>query len=205
MLTTSLLLGSILFIGDSHSVGPFGVRLDELLRTTGAPVTTSAFCGSIVNDWYRADGSTHCGFLERTPAGETRRGTTGPVTKFSTLLGTARPSHVLVALATNYSGFSDDAWIVRDMRRMAKEVVDHGAHCFWIGMPTSRTLKAQHARIKRLTNQAVGDLCTVFDSFPVTTYPETGGDGIHFYFPGGPEVARGWAQAAFQGFQTAFP
>ncbi len=135
MITTTLLLSSILFVGDSHSVGPFGVRLDELLRTTGIPVTTSAFCGSIVNDWYRADGTTQCGFLERNPAGDVRRGTAGPVTKFRTLLEAARPSHVLVALATNYSGFRDDAWIVRDMRRMAREIVDPGAACYWMRMP----------------------------------------------------------------------
>lgn len=197
---TELMLGSLLFIGDSHSVGPFGQKLDQELRTLGVPVVTATSCGTIAANWYREGATTRCGFLERDADGTTRQGTQGPVPRFQTLLADVNPTHVIVALATNYANYPDESFIVTDMRRMAQDVVASGARCLWVGMPTSRTLASKHAKIDRLTREAVGDLCTYFDSFPVTTYPATGGDGIHFYFPGGAAVAQNWAQKVFKAF-----
>ncbi len=200
MMITELVLGSLLFIGDSHSVGPFGQKLDAELRTLDAKVTTATSCGTIVANWYQTANTT-CGYLERDVDGTTRRGTTGPVPRFTTLLAQHRPSHVIVALATNYANYPDENFIVRDMRKMASDIVATGAKCFWIGMPTSRKLATKHEKIDRLTRQAVSDLCTYFDSFAVTTYPATGSDGIHFYFQGGKEVAENWAKEAFSAFE----
>lgn len=194
------LLGPILFIGDSHSVGPFGQYLDMKLRKMGQPVVTATYCGTIVNDFYRSNASTHCGYLEIDEEGTVNKGTKGPVVNFPQLLSKTKPQHVIVALATNYSSYKDDAFIINDMKKMVNDIIDSGAKCFWIGMPTSRTLKSQHQRINTLTQRAVGNQCTYFDSFKVTHYPETGGDGIHFYFPGGKEVAQNWAAKAFEAF-----
>ncbi len=194
------LLGSILFVGDSHSVGPFGQALDKKLRSVSAHVTTATYCGTIVNDFYRTDAKTQCGYLEIDEKGASHKGTIGPVADFRKLLEKTRPAHVLVALATNYSGYENDTFVINDMKKMVNDIIASGAQCFWIGMPTSRTLKSQHERISKLTKKAVGSQCTYFDSFSVTSYPEIGGDGIHFYFPGGKEVAENWALRAFQAF-----
>ena len=43
--------GTGLFVGDSHSVGPFGWRLDGLLRKAGRKTATYASCGSIEQWW----------------------------------------------------------------------------------------------------------------------------------------------------------
>jgi hypothetical protein len=197
-----IIVSSLLFIGDSHSVGPFGQKLDSELRTLGVPVTTATSCGTIAANWYRSGAETTCGYLERDASGRTRQGTRGAVPQFTTLLQDVAPSHVIVALATNYANFPDENFIVSDMRRMAQDIVNSGAKCFWVGMPTSRKLASKHTKIDRLTRNAVSDLCTYFDSFPVTTYPATGGDGIHFYFPGGPAVAQNWALKVFEAFTT---
>lgn len=197
---SEIMIGTLLFIGDSHSVGPFGQKLDAELRTLGVPVTTATSCGTIAGNWYRPGATTSCGFLERDADGSTRRGTQGAVPQFPTLLAQVKPTHVIVALATNYANFPDENFIVNDMRRMAQDIVNSGAQCFWVGMPTSRKLADKHAKIDRLTRAAVSDLCTYFDSFPVTSYPTTGGDGIHFYFPGGTTVAQNWAMKVFEAF-----
>jgi len=197
---TELMLGSLLFIGDSHSVGPFGQKLDQDLRTLGVPVVTATSCGTIAANWYSPGATTSCGFLERDADGTIRRGTQGPVPQIQTLLSDLKPTHVIVALATNYANFANEDFIVEDMRRMAQDIVNSGAQCFWVGMPTSRTLASKHAKIDRLTRAAVSDLCTYFDSFPVTSYPASGGDGIHFYFPGGTAVAHHWSQKVFEAF-----
>lgn len=197
---SEIMLGTLLFIGDSHSVGPFGQKLDAELRTLGVPVVTATSCGTIAANWYRAGATTSCGFLERDTDGTTRRGTQGPVPQFLPLLSRVKATHVIVALATNYANFADEKFIVADMRRMAQDIVNSGAQCFWVGMPTSRKLADKHTKIDRLTREAVSDLCTYFDSFPVTSYPATGGDGIHFYFPGGTDVAHNWALKVFEAF-----
>jgi hypothetical protein len=197
---SEIMLGTLLFIGDSHSVGPFGQKLDAELRTLNVPVVMATSCGTIAANWYRAGATTSCGYLDRDADGTTRQGTTGPVPQFQSLLAKTKPTHVIVALATNYANFPNEDFVVQDMRRMAQDIVNSGAQCFWVGMPTSRKLADKHEKMDRLTRAAVGDLCTYFDSFPVTTYPATGGDGIHFYFPGGPAVAQNWAVKVFEAF-----
>ena len=42
---------SIFFMGDSHSVGYFGMKLDKLLRTEFNQVSTVASCGSVAK-WF---------------------------------------------------------------------------------------------------------------------------------------------------------
>lgn len=201
---SSLLFSSLLFIGDSHSVGPFGVALNEKLRTWETSVTSYAYCGSIANDWYKANGVTKCGYLEMDAEGQSQSGTSGPVPKFKTLLEKHQPKIVVVELATNYFGYENESFILNDMRKMGKDIIDSGAQCFWVGMPTSRKLQSHHERVSRLTKEAIGDICTYFESFPVTSYPATGGDGIHFYFPGGQKVAADWAEAVFQKIKETY-
>jgi hypothetical protein len=202
MILSNLVLSTILFIGDSHSVGPFGQALDLHLREKFTHVATATSCGTIARDWYQSSAVTKCGYREIDTDGTTRRGTEGPVPSFTQLLQRTRPDHVIVALATNYANYPDESFIVADMRRMAQEIVRSGARCYWVGMPTSRTLKDRHEKVDRLTRQAVRGLCQFFDSFTVTSYPATGGDGIHFYFPGGREMAADWGKAVFEDFQT---
>jgi hypothetical protein len=201
---TPLLLTSLLYIGDSHSVGPFGLALNENLRQLNLSVVSYAYCGSIANDWYKTNGATKCGYLEIDSNGVKKSGTTGSVPQFKKLLEKHHPEIVIVELATNYFGYESDEFVVNDMRKMGKEIIDSGAQCFWVGMPTSRKLQTSHERLDRLTKEAIGDLCTHFDSFPVTSYPSVGGDGIHFYFPNGQKVASDWANAVFRSFKQTY-
>lgn len=199
---STLLLQSLLFIGDSHSVGPFGEALNKSLRSLPLSVSSYAYCGSIANDWYKEKGITQCGYLEIDSDGKKSAGQSGSVPKFQNLLLKHRPQIVVVELSTNYFGYENETFIINDMRRMGRDIINSGAKCFWIGMPTTRKLAPHHARLSRLTKAAISDLCTYFDSFPVTSYPATGGDGIHFYFPGGREIANDWATSFFKSFQS---
>ncbi len=56
--------GTGLFVGDSHSVGPFGWRLDGLLRKAGRKTATYASCGSI-EQWWVTGKPTPCGYFFR--------------------------------------------------------------------------------------------------------------------------------------------
>lgn len=188
--------GTVLFIGDSHSVGPFGWKLDELLRGAGHNTATYASCGSIAQWWVTAK-PTPCGYFFRDLAGETLKGQKGPTPVFTELLAKVKPQAVIVELGANYAGNPSDEFAIKDMSEMAGRIKAAGAACFWVTKPDSRKNHDDIPRILELTYKAVEDKCEVFDSTKVTKYPETGGDGIHYWSPQGTPIANAWAQHVY--------
>ncbi|HNW44650.1 MAG TPA: SGNH/GDSL hydrolase family protein [Elusimicrobiales bacterium] len=187
---------NILFIGDSHSVGPFGWKMDELLRTVpGAKVGTYSSCGSIYQ-WWETAKPTPCGYFFRDMDGKTEKGTKGPTPIFDTLMKEVKPALVVVELGANYAGYESDDFAVNDMKKLVKKISDSGAACFWITKPDARK-KADIPRILQLTYKAVTPYCEYFDSTLVTKYPAEGGDGVHYWSPAGTPIAKAWAEAAF--------
>lgn len=188
---------NILFIGDSHSVGPFGWKMDELLRAVpGAKVGTYSSCGSIFQ-WWESGKPTPCGYFFRDMAGNTEKGTKGPTPIFDNLMKEVKPSLVVVELGANYAGFPSDDFAVNDMKKLVKKLADSGAACFWVTKPDSRKGHETIPRILELTHKAVTPYCAYFDSTMVTKYPATGGDGIHYWSKEGTPIANAWAEAAF--------
>ena len=86
------------------------------------------------------------------------------------------------------------------VKAMVKTIKDSGARCYWIGSPDSRKYRAERPRIYRLITEAVGSDCPIFNSMNVTSYPETGGDGVHYWFKEGMPIARKWADAVSMDF-----
>ena len=187
---------SILFVGDSHSVGPFGQTLDKLLRTIPeAEVASYASCGSIAKWWYTGT-ATPCGYFFHPENSGIEQGTKGPTPIFSTLFSNQKPHLTIVELGANYAGMPSDEFAINDMKRMAKEIRDGGSECLWVTKPDSRDRTAI-PRILKLTKDAVGEYCTIFDSTKVTTYPATGGDGVHYWNTLGTPIAKKWAGLVF--------
>ena len=186
-----------LFIGDSHSVGPFGWKLDELLRgVPGTSVASYASCGSIAL-WWETGKPTPCGYYFRDTGGKINKGLKAPTPYFDVLLDEVKPDLVVVELGANYSNIPSDDFAVNDMKKLAKKIADSGSACFWITQPDSRKGKDQIQRILELTRKAVTPYCSYFDSTKVTGYPSEGGDGIHYWFQEGLPIANAWAEAAF--------
>ncbi len=189
--------GTVLFVGDSHSVGPFGWKVDELLRAAGHRAATYASCGSIAQ-WWVTGKTTPCGYFFRDPEGVTEKGLKAPTPVFGRLLASVKPDAVIVELGANYAGNPDDDFAVRDMREMARRIKDSGAACYWVTKPDSRKNHDDIPRVLGLTYKAVSDMCEVFDSTKVTRYPESGGDGIHYWFKEGLPVAEEWARKVYE-------
>jgi hypothetical protein len=126
-----------LFIGDSHSVGPFGWRMDELLRDAGYNTGTYASCGSIAQ-WWETGKQTPCGFYFRGPDGKVEKGQKGPTPIFDDVLKELKPDIVIVELGANYAYVESDDFAVSDMRKLARKITDSGARCFWITKPDAR-------------------------------------------------------------------
>lgn len=188
---------NILFVGDSHSVGPFGWKMDELLRTVpGAKVGTYSSCGSIFQ-WWETGKATPCGYFFRDTAGKTEKGDKGPTPIFDDLMKDVNPDLVVVELGANYAGYPSDEFAITDMQCLVKKISAAGAACAWITKPDSRKGHETIPRILELTYKAVTPYCSYFDSTLVTKYPATGGDGIHYWSKEGTPIANAWAEAAF--------
>jgi hypothetical protein len=189
--------GTVLFIGDSHSVGPFGWEVDALLREAGHKTATYASCGSIAA-WWVTGKATPCGYFFRGPDGRTEKGQKGPTPIFADLLAAVKPGAVIVELGANYAGNPSDEFAIKDMSALADRIKASGAACFWVTKPDSRKNHDQIPRILELTYKAVSDKCEVFDSTKVTKYPASGGDGVHYWFKEGLPIANAWARRVFE-------
>lgn len=194
-----ILSGTVLVIGDSHSVGPFGWSLDQNLRDKGLNVATYASCGSI-GQWWMNGHPTTCGYYSRDLKGEVTQTTTHPTPQLEQLLSEIKPESVIVELASNYVNTPSDAFVLKDLRSLVSMIRNSGAQCFFISAPDMRRFRLELPRLRRLLKEAIGDECRLFDSEKVTSYPETGGDGIHYWFGAGKPIAQKWANEVVKDF-----
>lgn len=201
LVSFNLQAATVLFVGDSHSVGPFGWALDQKLRDAGHQVATYASCGSIPK-WWTTGQKTTCGFFSRDLNGNKKESTTAPTPIMNTLLTDIKPEIVVMEFGGNYLKTPSDDYVINDIKSFVKKVKDTGARCMWITQPDSRANRAAIPRVARLIKEAVGNDCPIFESYLVTKYPETGGDGTHYWSAAGTPIAKNWAKLAFEFFTT---
>ena len=194
----------VLFLGDSHSVGPFGRSFDQHLRSSGLKVNTFASCGSIAQ-WWKTGKKTPCGFFSKSEDGQVVDVKEHATPVLEELLRELRPRVVVVELGGNYVNVPSDDFARSDIDTLITSIVNSGAQCFWITNPDSRTNRAAIPRILKLIQEGVGQRCPIFESWQVTKYPESGGDGIHYWSSQGTPIAQSWAKAAYARFLEYFP
>ena len=200
-MASNLQAATVLFVGDSHSVGPFGWALDQNLRDAGHQVATYASCGSIPK-WWITGQKTPCGFFSRDLKGTKVQVTQNPTPIMDTLLADIKPEVVVMEFGGNYVNMPSDEFVKKDIRSFIAKIKATGAACFWITNPDSRTYRAEMPRVLKLIKEAVGNECPLFESQLVTRYPETGGDGIHYWNTLGTPIAKSWAKKAFEAFKV---
>ncbi len=192
----------ILFIGDSHAVGSFGIQQDALLRGIGKfRVATYAICGSSPQSWFLG-GKTNCGYFFRDTEGREQRGWEAETPLIANLLAAHQPRYTVVELGANMYGHSPE-WVEKTSHEMAMAIVNSGSKCIWIGPPRARIQsEPELGRVFDAMRAAVGQYCLLFDSRSFTTYPASGGDGIHFNTLDevGQRIAENWALSAFYAF-----
>lgn len=185
---------TVLIIGDSHTVGPFGWHLDQLLRNDGHQVATYASCGSTAQWWFSGK-KTGCGYYQRDLSGSVSRANIHPTPLVKDLLKEVNPDVVIVALGSNYvKNFNDDG-VIKEMRDFARSIKDHSSTCYWLTPPDMRLYRAEASRLNLLIEKSISEYCSIFYSDEVTSYPEEGGDGVHYWFPAGTPIAQSWAEA----------
>lgn len=192
----------ILYIGDSHSVGSFGIQEDALLRRVqGFRVATYAICGSYPQSWFEGE-NTSCGYFFSDTDGKEQRGWDAPTPLITDLLKAHQPRFTVVELGANMYGYPTE-WIEKTSHDMAMAIVNSGSKCIWIGPPHARIQPEPGlGNIFDALRAGVGQYCLLFDSRNFTNYPDTGGDGIHFNTLGvpGQHMAENWALSAYYAF-----
>ncbi len=193
---------AILFIGDSHSVGSFGMQQDAVLRgVQGFSVATYAVCGSSPHNWLEG-GRTNCGYFFKDTEGREQRGWEVSNPQLPRLLREHQPRYTVVELGANMYGRPHD-WIEKTAHDMAMAIVSSGSKCIWIGPPNARIQpEPELGHVFDALKKGVGQYCLLYDSRAVTRYPATGGDGIHYNSLGesGARIAESWALSAFYAF-----
>lgn len=110
----------ILYIGDSHSAGIFGMTLNKLLRTVGAEsVTSIGSCGSSPSWWYptpkRTTGfPTSCGYFEQRENGSIIESAKHLTPLFQELLTELKPTHLIIEQGPNLWSYFDEYRTVKD-------------------------------------------------------------------------------------------
>ena len=118
------------------------------------------------------------------------------------LLRDIKPDVVVMEFGGNYVTTPSDDFVIKDIQAIVAKVKASGSACFWITNPDTRNNREHIPRILRLIKEAIGEDCPIFESDKVTRYPETGGDGVHYWSTLGTPIAEEWAKKAYEAFST---
>ena len=165
---TSATTRTILLVGDSHTLGSFGVELARLLGTSDVRVERHAVKGSSVKTW-----------LPRLPG----------------LLRQHAPQTVIIALGANMRGYKSPEGTSKQIKRMIELVQREApsARRFWIGPPRLREdTEATLQRFNGIIRAGLDGGTTFIDSAPHTPVYR-GRDGEHY----DPDAAKAWARGVF--------
>jgi hypothetical protein len=190
-----------LFIGDSQSCETFGRVLDDRLREAAEDrVFMRARWGSAPHDWYESQMRVR--FRDRDPGMLTAlQGPLSLVPELRSLLAESDPGLVIVELGANlyWALDSDPQFIAKTVDRMVIDIRASGASCLWVG-PAHTRARPRIAEVQAHLKLAIRGRCAYFDSIPITPYPASGGDGLHFdsLGPEGSRIAENWAKKVFE-------
>jgi hypothetical protein len=178
-------VGTILYIGDSHSYGAFGTVLEKNLSTLSSHVVMESSCGSSADTWLGKTGfeKTVCGFWKKDGDIEIRSDK-HLVPKLSFELENYQPSIVIVQLGTNMAVGTNPVHFQESINRLMKLIKESNSKCIWIGPPdanskivTKENLKIINGVISAL---AVENNCEFIDSLKITNFPLNLSEGIHY-------------------------
>jgi len=193
---------SVFFMGDSHSVGHFGMKLDRLLRTKFDQVSTAASCGSVAK-WFFNGKKTRCGYYIKDETGKLSNGNSRPTPLVTKIIPKLKPEVIIIALGANYT-YASDEYMRTDIKNLLDYTEKYSKKCLWVGPPHTRKMPERLPRLYSIIDEVVGNRCKIFRSHEVTKYPARGSDGIHYWGKEGKAQAYGWAEKVFNEVTSQF-
>jgi hypothetical protein len=168
---------TILFIGDSHSVGTFGTTLESLLNQNNK-VIRKAIEGTGITAWINGQHSDQS------------------FDSFSKLIQDSSPNTVIIALGTNLFG-SDQSTISSKANQLI-QTIPQSTKCIWVGPPQvsdshQRVKQSDINKVHQALQESATSKCTLIDSRTLAPGTKTGSGGLHF----SGQAAKDWAQGVF--------
>ncbi|MEO7328780.1 MAG: hypothetical protein ABI193_09400 [Minicystis sp.] len=200
----------VLFLADSHALGPFGERMEQwLVGLPAAEVHTWAIGGSSPGWWFKGNLSTHAYAFHSCDGASPPRKTLRHLTMRAPLLvdllkapaGAYDRELVILGQGSNVPGTTD-------VYRKLSETLVRAVHadgrprtCVWISPPRMKDHSLRYAdevftSIDAGLRAAARDgaPCKLVDSRKYSEYPERDGDGVHYPFTReGVAAANRWA------------
>lgn len=196
----------VLHIGDSHTCGIYGKAMDELMRSTGAAINTVGVSGSSPSWWLNGTVG-KSGFFAKDETGKVDQPadwrTPRQTPNLKKLIKDYKPGIIVFSLGANMIGASPEA--IRNQVKYVCEIAKQaGCKVVWIGPPNGRADKKPTEKQNRLYDNLKAEAekyGTFVDSRPYTRYPESGGDGVHYWGSEGSKIAKEWAGKVFDQLQ----
>lgn len=203
----SVQASQVLFVADSHGMGPFGEAVVAGLQSVSDTQVTGQAVGGSAPNWFYAKLRIKCAHIR-----EARPGKAGlsqpypcqadgkvPMPQFEGLV--KGKDAVVVALGTNLIIDPRGLEFARtSSEQMVRSIQAQGAICLWVGPPRmrrfddARTAALYDALHKAMRGDGVHEPCRLIDSRELTRYPKSGGDGVHFSFSAGIPIAKEWGR-----------
>ena len=202
----------LLFIGDSHSQGVFGDTLDGLVRENYS--VASFGVGGSTPEWWEKGIQTPWAGWSRSSDGTEIRDNKPFTPRLSELVTQQKPNVVVIEQGTNLIWADQkglvktDAEVEAQVKTLIQTAKQSGSACVWIGPPhlgahvlgkgisESQQFAGTLDHVRNIEIKVTAQNgCTFVDSYPVTRYPDQGGDGIHYDRAGaeGVKAAKAWA------------
>lgn len=196
----------VLHIGDSHTCGIYGKAMDELMRGTGAAINTVGVSGSSPSWWLNGTVG-KSGYFAKDENGNIDQPadwrTPRQTPNLNKLIKDFKPGIIVFSLGANMINSSSES--IRNQVRSVCEIAKNaGCQIVWIGPPNGRADKKPTEKQNRLYNNLKAEaekFGTFVDSRQYTRYPESGGDGVHFWGSEGSKIAKDWAGKVFNQLQ----
>ncbi len=186
---------TVLYIGDSHSFGKLGIKLESYLSSKFSNTVMMASCGSTAKTWLGISGNekTVCGFWKKENSVEIRQNEfKNP--KLSNELARLKPGLTIVQLGTNLAVGPKPLNHAASVEAVIELIKQENSECIWIGPPdasskvvTKDNLNLVNEMLKEIT-QKKG--CRYIDSLEITNFPEASKEGIHYP----PLLSEKWAE-----------
>lgn len=197
----------VLHIGDSHTCGIYGKAMDELMRSTGAAINTVGVSGSSPSWWLNGTVG-RSGYFAKDENGNVDQPadwrTPRQTPNLNRLIRDFKPGIIVFSLGANMINSSSES--IRNQVRSVCEIAKNaGCQIVWIGPPNGRADKKPTAKQNRLYDNLKAEAekyGTFVDSRPHTRYPDSGGDGVHYWGSEGSRIARNWAGEIFNQLQN---
>ncbi|MBF0548832.1 MAG: LysM peptidoglycan-binding domain-containing protein [Candidatus Riflebacteria bacterium] len=194
----------VLLIGDSHTVGIYGTSLDQKLRTTGGKIRTIGVAGSSPSWWLNGT-VTKCGYFFKDENGAEDRPADWRTPRKTPILSEQinefKPTMIIISLGANLVGSSEQG-VRNQCNGLLNVAQTSGASIVWVGPPQSRDMAKTNKVCEDLKKSLLPPIFFI-DSRPMTHYPATGGDGIHYSGSEGSAIAKEWADGVFNEIQNS--